>query len=135
MASRPQPIGVTIVAIFLLIGALFSLIGVINLYTSSFSRELTEEASSSLAIVVFLALVNAGLSLACAIGMFNGRNWARWLYIGYVPVLVVISAVNGFRLPMLAGIAEYIIFLIILTRAFLDGILPSFIALAGKLRS
>ncbi|MEN6357214.1 MAG: hypothetical protein ABFD83_09040 [Armatimonadota bacterium] len=115
MTSSPQPIGVSVVAIFLLIGAFFSLLWIVMLFTSPITRDVIAETSRSIPALVFIVLVNAGLSLACGIGMLNGRNWARLLYIGFMPVMILLALFNGFRLTMLVGIAQYIIFAIILT--------------------
>ena len=114
MISSHHPTGVIAVAILLLIEAVFSLLWIIMLYTSPVMRDIVAQTTQSIPALVFLTLVNAALSLTCGIGMLRGGNWAKMLYIGYVPVIVLLAMTNGFRLTMLIGIIQYIIFVIIL---------------------
>ena len=116
MSSSSQPVGVSVVAILLLIGALFNLISIVLLYSSPEIWDFIDQSTHSVPALIFLVLVNAGLSLACGIGMLKGRNWARLLYFGFMPVLIMLAVLNGFRITMLIGIATYIIFVIVLTR-------------------
>ncbi|MEN6415863.1 MAG: hypothetical protein ABFD49_04950 [Armatimonadota bacterium] len=116
IGSPFQPIGVTVVAVLILIGAIFSLFWVVALRSWPDMLSYIQETSSSVSSLIFLVIVYAGLSIACGIGMLNGKNWARMLYIGFVPVLILLAIINGFRITMLVGIVQYIIFVIILTR-------------------
>ena len=104
------------VAVLILIGALFSLFWIVALSSWPDMLGYIQETSSSVPSLMFLTLVYAGLSIACGIGMLKGQNWAKMLYIGFVPVLILLAIVNGFRITMLVSIVQYIVFVIVLTR-------------------
>lgn len=114
--SSPQPMGVTVVAILLLIGALFSVLSIAFVYTSPTMRSYIYQTTSSVPLLVFLTLINAGLSITCGIGLLNGRNWARMLYIGFMPIFMLLAMTNGFVITMLVSVVQYIIFVIVLMR-------------------
>jgi hypothetical protein len=107
---------VTVVAVLLLVEALLGLFWIVTIYTSPEMHSYIQETTNSLSAYVFLIFVNAGLSIRCGIGLLNGRNWARMLYIGFVPILISLAIINGFKITMLIGLAQYIIFAIILAR-------------------
>lgn len=108
--------GVTVVALLLIIAAGFALLRLVTAFTMPLVQHQVQQTFQSNPVFVFFSLVGVGLAITCGVGIMMGRNWARLLFLVAVPILLLASiTVNGFQGMHLFAIICYIASAFVLT--------------------
>lgn len=88
MAREERPLGISVVAVVLLLAALNSLRAVIDFDGATFS-EWIDDASASDYINAAFNLAYFVVAILCAIGLWEMRPWAMRAYIGWAALFVI----------------------------------------------
>ena len=75
------------------------------------------EFDSRFMLLVVGALVASIIQIVMAVGMLNGKNWARLLFLGLTPISVVVGLAAGTAgAGTFLKVAWYVVFAVYLTR-------------------
>lgn len=77
-----RPLSVTIVAWFIIVTSLFSLLSVLAMGSNPQVAQMLAESPLPASVHQVIGIVGALISLICGYGMLKGFDWARILYIG-----------------------------------------------------
>jgi hypothetical protein len=114
---KTRPTSVTVIAWVLMIAGGISLLTSMRTMNNPLVREIMSR--SLLPVSVQLSQMYAGLliSIVCGIGMLNGKNWARFLYVGWsVLGFLVGITTSPMKGAMLPGLVLFVIIAIFLFR-------------------
>ena len=108
ITQKKRPTSVSVIAWFLIVIAAINLIpNTIPLFQNNQTvDELKEKNPLTRPFQRVSAFVGLGMMLASGLGMLNGQNWARWLYVSWSGFAIIISMI---LFPMRAIIIPSII--------------------------
>ncbi len=99
-----RPTSVTVVAWFVIVIAIISLISALVAYNNPMTMELMAKSKLSLPLQYGLMYGGIALSLVTGIAMLKGQNWARLLYVGWSVIGLVIGlATSPIKMAILPG--------------------------------
>ena len=105
-----RPLSLTIIAWLLIVGAVFSALGLVSIGSNPVAMAMLENSGMPLVFHQAVGMVGIVISLACAYGIFAGQPWSRVLYVGWGLVGLAISIVT---LPMISTIVLSLVVLAI----------------------
>jgi len=115
MNQRPTP--VTIVGWILIIMSVFSLVGATLSFNSPMTRELMSLSSVPIPVQYVLAYVGLLLTTLSGVMILRGRNWGRWLYVGWTVFGSLFGLVTSpMKTAMIPGIVIFLLFTFFLFR-------------------
>ena len=114
---KTRPASVTVVAWILIVMGVLSLITSTITINNPLARDLMSK--SPIPVSVQFAMMYAGLliMIVSGIAMFKGQNWARWLYVIWsVLGLVIGFATSPMKAAMIPGLILFLIIVFFLFR-------------------
>lgn len=99
-----RPTSITVISWYLIVSAGIAIPGSLSTAATADGRQ-AMAAASSLPLPVQLVMLFAGLlmSVVCGIAMLKGKNWSRFVYLGWSGVGVVIGLLTFPPVAMLPG--------------------------------
>ena len=117
MKGNKRPTSVTIVGWILIIMSVFSLVGATLSFNSPMTRELMSLSAVPIPVQYVLAYVGLLLTMLSGIMILKGRNWGRWLYVGWTLFGSLFGLLTSpMKTAMIPGIVIFLIFTFILFR-------------------
>lgn len=105
---RSRPLSVSIIAWFLIVTACLNLILMTVTIGSPQVREILSKSPVPVPIQIALAYVGLAVTLVSGIGMLRGKNWSRWLYVGWTAFGSILGvATSPMKLAMIPGIIVF----------------------------
>ena len=106
-----RPTSMTVIAVLLIVFALFGAYGVISAGTNPVMAQMIAQMHVSLPLYQAYGAIGIVVGLACAYGIWKGLPWSRVLYL----VWGVIGLVVGLYIsPMKAAVVVSLVFLVII---------------------
>ena len=113
--KRKIPKRVLIIAILAIVSPIMGTWITMTNLDNPIYMELLEAGQFSLTVQFRLALFGSLLSIIAGIFMLFGKNWARWLDIGWGAIVVGFSAINLGLAPLFfMALAPYLLFTVLL---------------------
>jgi hypothetical protein len=103
-----RPLSLTIIGWWMVIGALFSIVGLLTIQSNAEMIAVMENIGVPILAYQVMIGVNVIVGLVCAYGIFKGLPWARVLYVTY---MLVSEAISIFTVPTRSTIILGILFL------------------------
>jgi len=108
---QQRPTSMTVIAVLLVIFALFGAYGLISAGTNPVMTKMLTQMHVSLPLYQAYGALGIIISLACAYGIWKGLPWSRVLYL----VWGIIGLVVGFYIsPIKAAVVVSLVFLVII---------------------
>ncbi|MGD0900091.1 MAG: hypothetical protein ABR915_19830 [Thermoguttaceae bacterium] len=105
-----RPISITVIAWILIVGAALHLLtSPVNLSDPKV-QELMAKGLLPFPVQCSILYLGLAVALASGIGMLEGRNWARWLYVIWRAIeAIIVLATSPTKLMMIPGIVLFLV--------------------------
>ena len=117
-----RPGYLTVLCWILIVLGLLGLLGPIMMWTQQNSPEMKQALALSpvsLEVQIAMSLVGAIVSIVAGVGMLNGWNWSRWLYVVYTIAAIAFGVATIGLSPLI--IPSIVIGVIVAGITFLPG--------------
>jgi len=112
-----RPVAVTVIAWYLIIAAGLALVSSLAYLNNPLTKDLMARSPLPESVQYLLLFGGLAVSLVSGIGMLQGHNWARWVYVIWAAVGFAISlATSPLKLMLIPGILVYFIIVLFLFR-------------------
>ncbi len=114
-----RPTSVTVIGWILVVTTLLAIPGMLWSLDASQVRAVMAESPLPIAVQWAIKIVGLAIALVCGYFILQRKNWARWLYVGWMPVQLAYSlSLHAFRmLTILHGVFWSLIVIYFLFRA------------------
>jgi len=116
-STKERPTSVSVIAWLLLVINAVSLITTTFTMNNPMVRELMAKNPIPVPVQIVMFYVGTSLVIVAAAFMLRGANWARWLYIGYSALGLLLAVFTSpIKAMLLPGVVVYIVVVVLLTR-------------------
>ena len=110
-----RPTSVTIIAWILIVLSGLSLVTSTLTLNNPVAQDLMAQSPLPLSVQYAMLYVGLALSIVCGIAMLKGQNWARFLYVVWTAISLVIGfATSPMKAAMLPGLVVFVIVIVFL---------------------
>ena len=112
-----RPTSVTVIAWILIVMSSISLVTSVLTFNNPMMREVMAQSPLPLSVQFAMMYVGLLVTLVSGIAMLKGRNWARFLYVGWSVIGFIVGLVTSpMKAAMIPGIVVFAIIALFLFR-------------------
>ncbi|HEX5239204.1 MAG TPA: hypothetical protein VFW39_12175 [Sphingomicrobium sp.] len=108
---QKRPTSVTVIAWFVIIGALFTIFSLFRLRGNPMTARMLAHSPVPISVHLGFGIVGVIVALVTGYGMLKGYPWSRWLYIGWSVIGLLFSLLT---VPIISVMVISILFLAVI---------------------
>ena len=115
---RERPKSVTIIAWILIVTGVFSLFTSLSSLNNPMVKELMSKSLLPIPLQYAIMYIGLAISFICGIGMLKGQGWARFLYVAWGAIGLLIGLITSpIKAALIPGLIVFVIIVFFLYRS------------------